>query len=887
MDRFRTVVLACTLFAAWLVPVRASIAFGGIVVDAASGIGVPGARVRIVETNAAATTDASGRFHFDLTDARAYHVEVQRDGYQPAVSPAVANGTMTLTLALHRATSDLQTIAVTSTSRSGSLLQASTYSITLNSEQFTRQGMVRSADSLREVPGVNNGITGDTGALGDDVNLSIRGIGTLETVAAIDGHPIGYGIKGGYNFQLSPTFPYRNVAVLFGSGGSDLLGVNAIGGVINFSTLDPTPSQRVGGAQGYGTFERLTTNVDATGTSGKTGYAFSYGTSGLDGPFRNATFYQPTASSDVSAPPGTPPYERAVYTDDSSVTSRAGLGKLRFDPDSATTVTLTGLSQSYWENKTGNGDGDYLPYDTALARGNTLLPANGSGSCPAGQLQTKNAYPVDGNLPGCQTPAQFASLNSGWQGAGPAWHAFNLWYDDADARRRIGAGTLQADAYTTRYADTQFRLNLPYKNAPGDSQKTTFMQVTSSGALLSYGINRTDNDVEAGVNYLNNAYVYRTIRVSSTSETAPVTTESAYFLRDVYHPDRSPLTVFGNVWFKHATLTDSSYVDARVSALDRLSPHDSLRFAYGATTTEPTADQFKQPFSAGALADGTLQGAGGGQTYVCGGLNAIGTGAPALQSSLVPERGVDYEAAYAHGWTNGSSATLQLYNVNVFNKLYPTIVPLSQTGTSFLPADAVANASAALDSVCGAGNYQLGVTQTLNSGTLRAHGADFSGRWRFTSRLFADYDWAVTSTALLDPAPGLLASNLTFVPGSQLPRVPLHTFDGSLDATLRGGFDVRYTLHTVSANNTKSLPAYDYSDLTLSYPVRNNGILTVFIANVFNQQSNIAGLIGQGVPLALNGYANAASYAPYIGTAATEQYGLPYRQIYVSYQLRL
>ena len=870
MRRWVAPVLAWALVLTSMLPVRAATNIAGVVLDAASGIGIAGARVRIVESNATAVTDASGHFHFDAADVRSYRLSVDHTGYQPAISPRIdaAHSVDTITLVLHRATDQLRTIAVTSTSRAQGLLQASTYTETLNGEQLLREGMVRAADSLRQLPGVNNGITGDTGALGDDVNLSIRGIGVPETVATIDGHPIGYGIKGGYNYQLSPAFPYRNISVLYGSGGSDILGVNAIGGVVNFSTLDPTPGLRVAATQGYGTFERLATSVSATGTEGKAGYALSYGTSGLDGPFRNATFYQPGASSDVSAPPGTPPYERAVYTDDSSVTSRAGLVKLHLDPSAATSLTFTSVMQSYWENKTGNGDGDYLPYETALARGNALLAANGQ-------------------LPNHETPAQYASFNTGWQGAGPAWHAFDLWYDDADAKQRIGAGTLNADAFTIRYDDMQYRYNLPYRKIPGDTQKTTFNSVTSSGALLSYELENANNDIEAGANYLNNAYIYRTIKTASTSDSDPFAAESSFFVRDAYHPDRSPLTVFGNLWLKHATLTNSGYADARISALDRFTPHDAIRVAYGATTTEPTADELTQPFTAGALADGTLQGAGGGQTYVCGGLNAIGTGASQLQSSLVPERGVDYEAAYAHGWQNGSTITAQLYNVNVFNKLFPTIVPLSQTGTSFLPPSALANATAALNGVCGAGNYQLGVTQTLNVSTMRASGADLSGRWRFTRRLFADYDWSVTSTVLTNAPPGLLASNLTYIPGSQLPRVPLHTFDGSLDATIGAAFDVRYTLHTVSANNTKALPAYNYSDLLLTYTPRGHGTVTCSVMNLFNQYANIAGLIGLGVPLPLNSYANAARYAPLIGTSATEQYGLPYRQIYFSYQLHL
>ncbi len=98
--------------------------------------------------------------------------------------------------------------------------------------------------------------------------------------------------------------------------------------------------------------------------------------------------------------------------------------------------------------------------------------------------------------------------------------------------------------------------------------------------------------------------------------------------------------------------------------------------------------------------------------------------------------------------------------------------------------------------------------------------------------------------------------------------------------------DARYTLYTVSTNNTKNLPAYDYSDLQFSEPVSRNATFTIAISNLFNQYANIAGLIGEGVPAPLNGYATAANYAAYIGKAATEWFGLPYRQIYFSLQFR-
>ena len=55
--------------------------------------------------------------------------------------------------------------------------------------------------------------------------------------------------------------------------------------------------------------------------------------------------------------------------------------------------------------------------------------------------------------------------------------------------------------------------------------------------------------------------------------------------------------------------------------------------------------------------------------YICGGLNSIGT---APSADLKPERGVDEELSYGHTWSGDSITQLQLYNVNVYDKLYST-----------------------------------------------------------------------------------------------------------------------------------------------------------------------------------------------------------------------
>ncbi|HTX59009.1 MAG TPA: carboxypeptidase regulatory-like domain-containing protein, partial [Verrucomicrobiae bacterium] len=171
----------------------------GTVDDATTGLPLPNVDVRVVGSPATARSDAAGHFTLLSLPPGSYRLSLVRQGYQPAVSEPIAIGAtvVRVTLAMQEGTNGLQVIAITSARSSDSLQQSSTFTKTLNAEELQREGIVRAGDALRTEPGVNNGITGDTAALADDVNLSIRGIGTLETEAAIDGHPIGYGISGG------------------------------------------------------------------------------------------------------------------------------------------------------------------------------------------------------------------------------------------------------------------------------------------------------------------------------------------------------------------------------------------------------------------------------------------------------------------------------------------------------------------------------------------------------------------------------------------------------------------------------------------------------------------------------------------------------------------
>lgn len=566
----------------------------------------------------------------------------------------------------------------------------------------------------------------------------------LGTPATLDGHPIALGVPGGYNYQLSPIAGLRNIAVTYGSG-SNLLGTSAIGGVVDFQTLDPTPERRLSFAQGYGTFDKAATMLQASGTVQRLGYVLAYGVARLDGPLKKDHFYQPGAAYDQSAPLGSAVHALGVYEDDSTAVSRSGLLKLRYDLGTSRALTFTGVASSYWNDKTANGDGDYTDYAPARAFGKLLLrsydPANfpSLSPCPQGTFVATNANGApggfgpsgkpDGGIT-CQTPRQYAAFNTGFDGAGPAWQSFN--FDDYHLGYEATAlnQSRRIDVFTNRYFNTIDRhFALPFVTSPGDSPEsfTINQNVGETGAAVSDTLLGRNNDVGLGYTYLTTAYELASSSPGGTSRGAPIVRESGLLLRDVYHPQHAALTSYLDVNLKHATATHSSYVDPRVSLVYAASPRDVLRVAAGATTTQPSGDELDQPF-----VPQPPGGAGGGPAIDCTGLNAIGS---APSSLLRPERGVDEEFAYGHRFFGDTQAQLTLYNVGVFDKLYQTIEPLGPTSTSFIDPRYLGQVTQTVAAKCGTlAPALLGLTGTFNVGELRARGFTLSGRQRLDRR---------------------------------------------------------------------------------------------------------------------------------------------------------
>jgi|GEM_PF-1061493 len=899
----------------------------GKVVDAATGLPLVNVKLTTVgPTSATQTTNDLGRFQFDGLAAGTYSLQMVLAGWDNTVSEEFTVGgsfSLPLVLAMQRTTqnSQIRTLGRTTVTAAASLQKATVIYKQVSGNTLQRQGITRTGDALRAMGGVDN-VSSDSPSFGDDVTLAIRGIGELETVSLIDGHPVALG-QGGLNYEISPSFALRAVNVVYGAGGGDLYGVDAIGGVVDMQTLDPTRQQQIVYTQGYGTFNKLTSALTATGSlyGDRWGYAVALGTQGMNGSIRNTVFFQPAAAFDPSVNPAVAPAVAAFdnYPVNSNIANRSELYKLRYGLGNNAHLTAVALASYYWDNKTGNGDGDFLPMDTAMAEGNNHLasysPAGNAPpfnalnppDCPAGQFVGTGTggnaygYGLDGVTPDggvtCVTPTQWANINYGWQGAGPAWQAFNNQDYQLRFDAEMGHNTLNIDGFSDVYYHTYDRTNeLPYLLVPpatplgaGCNPSCTLASnpywynngVTNSGVVGTYNIVGENNEFGLGAYYNNTASRNATLGPPVTGNIAD---ETSAFFRDSWHPESSPITTYVSAYFKHSTLTNTSFIDPRIAFVGT-KPNDVFRAAFGYTSTQPTLDDVDSPFSASA--PGSLAG-----NVRCGTLNSIGSGG---NPNAGPERASDTEFSWGHRFGEGDSAfQLSLYSEPIWNALYTQTIPVQSFPSSFFGPGGLASLAAyqtIYTTSCGGTPTQalafLGVDGVVNIGTAQAEGIDLQGRQRITPSFFIDYGYATNSSEPLSVPLSVLQGNLTTVPGSQFPGIPLHKANFALDLTLAKIVELRSETYFVDANNPKNAPAYNYTNFIASVNTGQRGVFNVVVDNLFQQMTFPMGLIGDGVPHALNQFAGPSDYTPLIGAGATEWFGNTPRTIEFIYSYKL
>ncbi len=837
----------------------------GTVLELRAALPVPGAAIALVQgdhTVAHATSDPSGAFTFSNVAPGIYNLQVSAAGYQTARSDDIVVGgapvQVSVTISRLQAAniSSEKTIAHVTTRASG--LQTTTAVQTqIDPKLMQNVGQLRAAEGLAELPGVN--LVGQDSAVGDDISVDIRGLKPSETQVLLDGHPIGPigvypsrigGGNGGFDYQVAPLFALQNTLVTYGSGATGLYGVDAVGGAVDFQTIQA--SQRPEGLlkMAYGDMGTQIADAQATGTLGKLSYAFVHGIENTLGNFPGAIIPQTgIRGNDFTSAT----LSGVTYYVSGNYNIANDLAKVQYAFSPATNLSFTAYAANSLDDKTGEGDNDFVTYDYSLYQ------AQHNTNCTTGAGSPGLSVSTDAGTQ-CYTPQQYAANASGPAGGGPGAYQ-HLGNQDYHARMTTteGRNLVVLDSYLDNY--TQYRERPEsFVNGPLSILDVDYR---SMGTLLSDDISLSKNDVGFGLFSMRQYTNGDNISGTAVLGHAPIFDRlNSFFVREVYQPSQ-PLSFFLNAWMKSSNVGGNSF-DPRLSILFRPTRSDMLRLTGGKSSADPA------PLALQLTGVGGI-GAGNCKIFSVG---------EAQSPNEQPERAADLEFSYGHRFNANASVQGVLYDTNETNTIFQADVPasnfqdiLNAAGSTYLPS-----IFAHIQSICP--NFSppsapptisnLVVVTNVNLAKQRARGIELSGNVRFhRMSLQAYYD--VQSSAIFDAPVFLQQSNPTLINGSQLVGIPLQKYGATLDWTLTDRTEYYMDYTHFAGNNPLNRGPFGIANAALTQTVTSNGLAaTLGVTNLFNEASDIYGRIGLGVFIPENSYGTDTSGLQ----QGTEQFGL-------------
>ena len=214
----------------------------GRVIDAKTRQPLPGANILLKGTTMGTISNSRGEFNLEGIPPGRYTVLISVIGYKPGLFENVRileGRTAELKAALQQTAIAAPEIIVTA-SKSLQRVQDSPISVAVvPATQIRRMNSATVEDVLRYVPGLYT--TADQINIRGSTGYS-KGAGS-RVLVLLDGVPAIAGDTGGVNWDAIPPTEIARVEVVKGAG-SALYGSNALGGVINILTRDPSPVPR-------------------------------------------------------------------------------------------------------------------------------------------------------------------------------------------------------------------------------------------------------------------------------------------------------------------------------------------------------------------------------------------------------------------------------------------------------------------------------------------------------------------------------------------------------------------------------------------------------------------------------------------------------------------
>lgn len=227
----------------------------GTVKDASTREALPAVSVVVKGTVLGAMTDLNGRFCIPKIPAGTYSVEAVMIGYKTAVIEGigiVAGKITTAAFKIEQTAIELSPIIVTA-SKKAQLLQESPVSITVVSSADLQQRNEATLDRAlqRSCPGLEfkGGEVGIRGSTGYSQGAGSR------VLLLIDDSPAIAGDTGTIKWDIIPITEVQRVEVIKGAG-SALYGSNALSGVINIITKEPTQRPETRASLSWGFYSK-------------------------------------------------------------------------------------------------------------------------------------------------------------------------------------------------------------------------------------------------------------------------------------------------------------------------------------------------------------------------------------------------------------------------------------------------------------------------------------------------------------------------------------------------------------------------------------------------------------------------------------------------------
>ncbi|MBV8372540.1 MAG: hypothetical protein JOY69_04715, partial [Candidatus Eremiobacteraeota bacterium] len=560
-------------------------------------------------------------------------------------------------------------------------------------------------------------------------------------------------------------------------------------------------------------------------------------------------------------------------------------------------------SANDWSNSTGEGDNDYQTYPYVLyGVQQTIASIKGSGGLDTILVHGKPrschdsiAVLVDA-APGytCMNAEQYAlNFYGPFGGSVDRWRTLGNQDYDARLTQQLGAGVITLEGFADAYNNNLQKgpgqvLGVTTQYGPGPYYLYLYH---NRGYLLSDDFPLGKNDVGFGYTWLrqantNGAFPYtlangNSYNVFGTNPPLYLATAS-YFARDTWVPN-DKFTAFATVWVQRSLNTSSTHFDPRLSLVFRPDPNDVIRLTGGRAYSEPDPSLITlAPPVYGAPTSVNCP----SSTSGTGSLVAIASEA---DPNLEPETASDLELAYGHRFNFNTSIQADLYQSWENEALLGGNVPVLSIPQVVVPEHLVEQYLQRLKACPGLNPTinNLAFSTTFNAAAARYRGIVLSANVGIMRNLVFNASYTLQSAAYLGIPQDILQQNNSLLDGGQIEGIPLRQGTAGLAYSAQSGFGARIDANYIGGNNSWNRNPFWFANASIS---QTTGRVSVGLGiyNIFNSAAQQYGLIGAGVFVPQNYYGSAALGGP---TSAlqqgTEQYGLPFRQYWLTTKISI